>query len=81
VTCVLDLMHLVGDLWSAANALCGEGSKDGTRRVQVKLTAILHGRVGYVIGGLRQILTKWRLRKAVREALAKVITFFQNHRR
>jgi hypothetical protein len=81
VTCVLDLMHVVGDLWSAANALCGEGSKDGTRRVQVKLTAILHGRVGYVIGGLRQILTKWRLRKAVREALAKVITFFQNHRR
>ena len=37
--------------------------------------------MGYVIGGLRQILTKRRLRKSVRETLAKVITFFHNHRR
>jgi hypothetical protein len=34
-----------------------------------------------VIGGLRQILTKQRLRTSVRETLAKVITFFHNHRR
>ena len=34
-----------------------------------------------VIGGLRQILTKRTLRKSVREALTKVITFFHNHRR
>jgi len=81
VTFVLDIMHVVGYLWAAANALCGEQSKEGTRWVQRKLTEILHGRVGYVIGGLRQILTKRRLRKSVRETLAKVITFFQNHRR
>ena len=80
-TCILDILHVVGYLWSAANALFGEGSKDGTRWVQAKLTAILRGRVGYVIGGLRQILTKQRLRKSVREALEKVITFFHNHRR
>jgi hypothetical protein len=81
MTCVLDIMHVVGYLWSAANALFGEGSKDGTRWVQAKLTEILRGRVGYVIGGLRQILTKQRLRKSVRETLEKVITFFHNHRR
>jgi hypothetical protein len=81
VTFVLDIMHVVGDLWSAANALCGEGSKVGKRWVQQKLTEILRGRVGYVIGGLRQILTKPRLRKSVREALANAITFFHNHRR
>jgi hypothetical protein len=49
--------------------------------VQAKLTAILRGRVGYVIGGLRQLLTKQRLRQSVRETLEKVITFFHNHRR
>ena len=49
--------------------------------MQQKLTEILRGRVGYVTGGLRQILTKQRLRKSVRETLAKVITFFHNHRR
>ena len=78
---MLDIMHVVGYLWSAANALCGEGSKAGKHWVQQKLTAILQGRVGYVIGGLRQILTKQPLRKSVRETLAKVITFFHNHRR
>jgi len=80
-TLVLDIMHVVGYLWSAANALFGEASKAGKHWVQQKLTEILRGRVGYVIGGLRQILTKQRLRKSVREALAKVITFFHNHRR
>jgi hypothetical protein len=81
VTCVLDIMHVVGYLWAAANALFGERSKRGTRWVQAKLTEILRGRVGYVIGGLRQLLTKRRLRKSVQETLAKVIIFFQNHRR
>jgi hypothetical protein len=61
--------------------LCGEGSKTGKRWVQQKLTEILRGRVGYVIGGWRQILTKRQLRRSVRKTLATVITFFHNHRR
>ena len=81
MTCVLDIMHVVGYLWSAANALCGEGAKAGKRWVQAKLTEMLQGRVGYVIGGLRQILTKRMLRQSVRETLKKVITFLHNHRR
>ena len=81
VTCVLDILHVGGDLWSAANALFGEHSKAGMRWVQQKLTAILRGRVGYVIGGLQPILTKQRLGKSVRETLATVITCFHNHRR
>ena len=81
VTFVLDILHVVGYLWSAANALFGEASKAGKHWVQQKLTAILRGQVGYVIGGLRQILTKQRLRQSVRQTLAKVITFLHNHRR
>jgi hypothetical protein len=81
VTFVLDIMHVVGYLWTAANALFPEESQEGKRWVQQKLTELLRGRVGYVIGGLRQILTKRQLRKSVRETLQKVITFFDNHRR
>jgi hypothetical protein len=81
VTFVLDILHVVGYLWSAANALFGEASQGGKHWVQQKLTEILRGRVGYVIGGLRQRLTKQQLRQSGREALAKVITFFHNHRR
>jgi hypothetical protein len=81
MTCVLDIMPVVSYLWTAANALFGEASKAGKHWVQHKLTAILRGRVGYVIGGLRQILTKQRLRPSVQQTLAKVITFLHNHRR
>jgi hypothetical protein len=81
VTFVLDIMPVVGYLWSAANALFGEGTPQGNRWVRAKLTEILRGRGGYVMGGLRQILTKQRLRKSGRETLAHVITFFHNHRR
>ena len=81
VTCVLDIMPVVGYLWSAANALFGEQSKAGKHWLQQQLTAMLRGRVGYVIGGLRQILTKQRLRQSVRQTLAQVITFLHNHRR
>ena len=81
VTFVLDIMPVVGSLWSAANALLGAQSKAGKHWVQQKRRAILRGRVGYVIGGLRQILTKQRRRKAVRETLAKGITCFHHHRR
>jgi hypothetical protein len=81
VTCMLDIMHVVSDLGTAANALFREESKAGKPWVQQKLTELLRGRVGYVIGGRRQILTKRRLRKSVRETLAKVITCFRNHRR
>jgi hypothetical protein len=81
VTWVLDIMHVIGDLWAAANAWCGEASKAGTHGVQQQLTARLRGRVGYGIGGRRHILTKPRLRKSVRQTLAQVITCLHHHRR
>jgi hypothetical protein len=80
-TYVLAIRPGVGYLGSAANALFGEGSKEGKRWVQAQLAAMLRGRVGYVIGGLQPILTKRQRRKAVRETLAQVSTFFQNHGR
>jgi len=81
VTFVLDILHVVGDLWAAANTLFGEVSKAGKHWVQPKLTAMLRGRVGDVIGGLRPMLTKQRRRKSVQQTLTKVITCFHNHRR
>jgi hypothetical protein len=81
VTFVLDIRHVMSSLWSAANALFGDASQAGKRWVPQTLTEILRGRVGYVIGGLPQILTKQRLRQSRRETLAKVSTFFHNHRR
>jgi hypothetical protein len=81
VAFILDIMHVVGYLWLAANTLFKEGSLEGKEWVQKKLTEILRGRVGYVIGGLRQILVKRKLKKSQKKALQKVVTFLRNHRR
>jgi hypothetical protein len=80
VTFVLDIIHVVGYLWVAANALCREGSEEGKQWVQAKLTQILRGRVGYVIGSLKQTLAKRKLTPSRREALRSVIGFLHNHR-
>jgi hypothetical protein len=81
VTFVLDIMHVVGYLWVAANALFREGSEEGKQWVQAKLTQILRGRVGYVIGSLKQTLAKRTLKPSRRAALGTVIRFLHNHRR
>jgi hypothetical protein len=65
VTFVLDIMHVVGYLWSAANALCGEGSKVGTRWVQKTLTERMEGEgKRWSLVGAEAILTLRSLKKS-----------------
>ena len=45
------------------------------------LVSILQGRVGRVIGGLKQIRTKRNLNKTKYKALSKVIKYFENHKK
>ncbi len=42
---------------------------------------ILKGGVGYVIGGLKQTITKQGLKGSPRQALAKAITYFEGHKK
>jgi hypothetical protein len=81
VTCVWDIRHVMSDRWSAANARFGEASQARQPWVQPKLTAMLRGRVGSVIGGLRQSLTTQPRRTSGRETRANVLTCFHHHRR
>ena len=80
VTCVLAIRHVVSSLCTAAHAFFQDGSQVGTRGVQVKRADRLRGRVGAVIGSLRQMLTR-RRRQAGRETRATVITCLHTHRR
>lgn len=78
---ILDIIHVRDYLWEMANPLLGEKTEDARIWVQNKLKEILSGRIGYVIGGLRQTLTKRRkvLRESQIGALEKAITYFDNH--
>jgi hypothetical protein len=77
---VLDIMHAMEYLWDAGTALHGEKGKGRNLWVREHALAILEGRVGRVIGGLKQVLTKQELGSSQQKVLKKVITYFENHR-
>lgn len=77
----LDIIHVMEYLWDLSTALYGEKSQKRIAWVRKQGLQILQGRVGYVIGGLRQMLTKNSALSAVRKrAIAKTITYFTNHK-
>jgi hypothetical protein len=77
---VLDLFHVLERLRTAAHCFHREGSEEAERFVEDRLRGLLEGRVGYVIGGLRQRLTKHGLTGSRRKTLESVITYLENNR-
>ena len=77
---ILDIIHVSEYLWDAGTALHGEKGHARVKGVEQRLTAILEGKVGRVIGGLRQIITKNKPQAAAKKALNAAITYFDNHR-
>jgi len=79
---ILDLLHVLGYLWSAANAFYGEGDENHPARqafVFERLLKILDGRAGYVAGGLQSSATKRGLKGKARRAVDECVTYFRNH--
>ena len=77
---ILDLFHVLERLWLAAYCFHAEGSKEAAAFVSVRLRMLLEGRVGYVIGGLRQMLSKRRLAGNKKKVLQRVIGYYENNR-
>lgn len=77
---ILDIIHVVEYLWTVGNALYGEGTTATKQWVYTHLVSVLHGHVGRVIGGLRQILKKRPLKAGQRKAVTQAITYVENHR-
>lgn len=79
---ILDIMHAMEYLWEAGTALHGEKGKKRNEWVRQQALAMLQGRVGYVIGGLRRTRTRRadRLSAAQKRTLEKVSTYFDNHK-
>jgi hypothetical protein len=77
---ILDIFHVLERLWLAAHVFHPEGSPAAETFVTNRLRLLLEGRVGGVIGGLRQMLTKHALRGSKRKSLETVIGYFENNR-
>jgi hypothetical protein len=77
---ILDLFHVLERLWLAAYCFHAEGSKAAAAFVSARLRMLLEGKVGYVIGGLRQMLSKHRLSASHKKVLRSVIGYYANNR-
>ena len=81
VVCILDLFHVLERLWQAAHCFHPEGSEGAQAFVTDRLERILEGQVGYVIGGLKQMATKHKLRGSRAGQLRAVIGYLKRNRR
>jgi hypothetical protein len=77
---ILDIIHVTEYLWKAANALYGETGPERVQWIQEKLRDILESKVGHVIGGLKQIITKKKRNTTTSRTLQQVVTYLKNHR-
>jgi hypothetical protein len=77
---ILDIMHVSGYVWDVGTTLHGETGEARVVWVRDKLLSILQSDVGRVIGGLKQTLTKTKLKDSQTKVLQKAITYFENHR-
>ena len=81
-TFILDLFHALEYLWKVAHVFHPESSPEAEDFVRQRLLMLLEGKVGYVIGGLRQMLTKHRkLHKAQRDIILKTIAYYESNRK
>ncbi len=82
VTCILDLLHVMERLWKVAWCLFDEKAQkvQAERWVEDRLRMLLDGKVGLVVGGLRQTLTKRKLRGSRRKTVREVINYFDGNR-
>jgi hypothetical protein len=81
VVCILDLFHVMERLWQAAHCFYPEGSLEARAFVAERLQRLLQGQVGYVIGGLKQMVTKQGLRGSRRQQASAVIGYLHRSRR
>jgi hypothetical protein len=77
---ILDLFHVLERLWLAAYCFHTEGSQAAETFVSERLRMLLEGKVGGLIGGLRQMRTKHGVTGTKAKTLGSVIGYLENNR-
>ena len=80
-TLILDLIHVLDRVWTAAHVFQPEGSAEAEVYAKLMASRILEGDVSQVVKGLRQTVTKRGLTGSHKKDLLAVATYFQNNTR
>jgi hypothetical protein len=73
---ILDIWHVTEYLWKLAYCFHPEGSDAAKAFVETYLRKLLEGKVGRVIGGIRQMATKRELSKPKGEKVEEYLAYF-----
>jgi hypothetical protein len=77
---ILDLLHVLEYLWKAAYVFHDEGSEEAQEWVRERVLKILRGQVSQVVKGLRQSVTKRRMRGPKAKTLRQVAGYLYRNR-
>jgi hypothetical protein len=77
---ILDLFHVLERLWAVAYCFHPEQSPEAEAFVTKRLRMLLQGKVGYLIGGLKQLAVTRQPRGEKRRVLRGAIRYFENNR-
>jgi len=80
-TLILDLIHVLDRVWTAAHVFQPEGSAEAEVYAKLMASRILEGDVSQVVKGLRQTITKRGLTGADKKNLGAVANYFHNNTR
>ena len=78
---ILDIVHVSERFWKAAYLFHREGSSEAKIMAYDLTLRTLQGKIGHVIGGLKQRAKKRKLSKHKQKGLKAILTYLQNHRR
>ena len=80
-TLILDLIHVLDRVWTAAHVFQPEGSAEAEVYVKLMASRILEGDFSQVVKGLRQTVTKRGLTGSDKKKLLAVANYFHNNTR
>jgi hypothetical protein len=80
VLLILDFLHVLEKLWKATYVFHAEGTEEAEDWVHLRAFKILCGDVSQVVKGLRQMVTKRRLRGQARKTLLGVARYLYRNR-
>lgn len=77
---ILDLLHVLEKLWAVSYVFHPEGSPEAREFVKQRILRILRGEVSQVVKGLRQMVTKRKLKGQRRATVLAVAAYYYRNR-
>jgi len=78
---ILDLFHGMEKLWELCYFFCDEGTQEAQDWVKKYLYMLLTGRVGYMIGAIKQMATKGGFTKSKTNKISKILRYLEKRKK